>query len=88
MIEMCANVLKGRSKSFIKKNKPCSLMEAVYVETGFTQTLMWLVVVTDNQFRLAMNAQHKQVTKSLLLCVACPMSLSWSTFSGELFVLN
>ena len=26
MIEMCANVLKGRSKSFIKKNKPCSLM--------------------------------------------------------------
>lgn len=32
MIEMCANVLNGRSKSFIKKkNKLCSLMEAVYV---------------------------------------------------------
>jgi hypothetical protein len=30
---------------------------------------MWLVAVADNQFRLAMNDQQKQVTKSLLLSV-------------------
>lgn len=51
---------------------------------------MWLVVVTDNQFRLAMNVQQKQVRSDQKLVadfVACPRSLTWSAFF-KLFVLN